>query len=42
MRYFIHMNKEKIIKEKLKEVQTSDHNASVYYQIHPMWTTTST
>tara|TARA_R110002167_G_scaffold50649_4_gene147380 strand:- start:2072 stop:2182 length:111 start_codon:yes stop_codon:yes gene_type:complete len=36
------MNKEKIIKEKLKEAQTSDHNASAYYQIHPMWTTTST
>jgi len=37
------MTKEKfleLIKEKLNEVETSD--STIAYQIHPMWTTTTT
>ena len=30
-----------LIKEKLEEVETSDNN-TIAYQLHPMWTMTST
>lgn len=31
----------KLIKEKLEDVETSDNN-TIAYQLHPMWTTTTT